>query len=525
MNSRQMRARLVQAGAAFSAAALIAGCGSAYRPVVTPINSTGPAAQPSSYAVVVSSPSVTAPGVATIIDYSGDTVMAQATIGVGPVTFTMDQSGSTGYTVNSDGTLSNFPISTSLQTKNVTVSTLAAPSKTSPCLTESTCLTGLFSPSGGLWTTDLTGVNGQPGSNVDVFTGSPANFKLAIPVAATPIMVVGSGSIGQRNYVVSQVVDSNGVDCNNSPSTVALNGLVTPIEVSTDTADPAIVLDPANPTNASTGTKNAMCPVFAIPNSNGSRMFVLNRGSDTISVINVQNNILDTCTGLINLSGQPVTCHPILPLSTNAVSATGVTPLNGTSGMKATAGPVYAEYVAATSQLVVANYDGSSISIIDVSMDEYGNDGPTFGTTYTVPVGNNPASVTVLADGSRAYTANQTDGTVSIVNLSSHTIEKAALPVVGNPRTVVSTQNSEFGKVYVSSPNSPFLTIISTVTDLVDTTVLVEGDILDVRTTSQNGSSGNAEIVSRKPGYGQPCYLPPSLLGATATLSGCQTLP
>ena len=525
MNSRQMRARLVQAGAAFTAAALIAGCGSAYRPVVTPINSTGPAAQPSSYAVVVSSPSVTAPGVATIIDYAGDTVMAEATIGVGPVTFTMDASGSTGYTVNSDGTLSNFPVSTSLQTKNVTVSTLSVPPSTSPCTAETTCLPGLFSPSGGLWAADLTGVNGVPGSNVDVFTGSPANFKLAIPVAATPIMVIGSGSIGQRNYAVSQVVDGNGVDCNNSPSTVALNGVVTPLEVSTDTADPAIVLDPANPTNASTGTKNARCPVFAIPNNNGSRMFVLNRGSDTISVINVQNNILDTCTGLINLAGQPVTCHPILPLSTNAVTATGVTPPNGTSGMKATAGPVYAEYNAATSMLVVANYDGSTISIIDVSMDEYGNDGPTFGTTYTVAVGNNPASVTVLADGSRAYTANQTDGTVSIVNLSSHSIEKAALPVVGNPRTVVSTQNSEYGKVYVASPNSPFLTIISTVTDLVDTTVLVEGNILDVRTTTQNGSSGNAEIVSRKPGYGQPCYLPPSLLGVPATLSGCQTLP
>ena len=51
--------------------------------------------------------------------------------------------------------------------------------------------------------------------------------------------------------------------------------------------------------------------------------------------------------------------------------------------------------------------------MIDVSLDEYGNDSATFGTTYTIPVGNtatpNPASVTVLYDGSKAYTANQND--------------------------------------------------------------------------------------------------------------------
>ncbi len=37
--------------------------------------------------------------------------------------------------------------------------------------------------------------------------------------------------------------------------------------------------------------------------------------------------------------------------------------------MTAIAGPVYAEYNAATSQLVVANYDGGTISVIDVSLE------------------------------------------------------------------------------------------------------------------------------------------------------------
>jgi YVTN family beta-propeller protein len=166
-------------------------------------------------------------------------------------------------------------------------------------------------------------------------------------------------------------------------------------------------------------------------------------------------------------------------------------------------------------------------------LDEYGNDSSTFGTTFTIPLSNNPASmnpasVTVLYDGSRAYTANQSDQTVTIVNLSSHTVEKT-LPVSGHPRTVVSTQNSTQGKVYVASPDSDVLTLIRTDQDIVDTTLLLQGNVVDVRVSSQNGKGGNNNNVSRIPGYGQPCNLPPSVepapTGAQTALQVCQQMP
>jgi len=47
--------------------------------------------------------------------------------------------------------------------------------------------------------------------------------------------------------------------------------------------------------------------------------------------------------------------------------------------MPATAGPVYAEFNTALSEIVVADYVGGTISVIDVSLDEYGNDSATFG--------------------------------------------------------------------------------------------------------------------------------------------------
>jgi DNA-binding beta-propeller fold protein YncE len=499
MSSGRACVRLVEVGAAFAVAALIAGCGNAYRPVITPVNPSGPAAQPTSYAIVVSAPAPTSPGIVTIIDYSGDTVMAIAPIGPGPRAFVLDQTGSTGYTLYSDGTLANFPISLSLQAKDVHYSTLSPSSNP----------VNLMAPSAGLWAPDLNG------NVVDVFSGSPQAFKLAIPVAPTPVAVVGSPTLqGQREYVISQnFTDPTGVTCNTSPATASA-GVATPIEISSYSSDTTIPL--------------GKCPVYAVTSPDQRRLFVLNRGDDTITVINSQNNTLDSCAPYLNQNGQTVTCHPTLPLSTAAVTATGITPPNGTAGMGAKAGPVYAEYNGTLNQLVVANYDGGTISVIDVGLDEYGNDGPTFGTTYTIPVGNFPASVTVLADGSRAYTANQADGTVTIADLTSHTVEKT-LTVVGHPRTVVSTQNSLYGKVYAASPDSPYLTILATLTDLVDTTVLVEGNVLDVRTTTQNGSTGNNNFISRTGGHGQPCNLPPALMtstyGANYTLAQCQAIP
>ena len=122
--------------------------------------------------------------------------------------------------------------------------------------------------------------------------------------------------------------------CNLSPRTVATDGAATPIETSSNTADPAIPV--------------GKCPVYAVSSTDQQRLYVLNRGDDTITVINSRNNTLDTgCpppAGCTNQNGQTYFTHPVLPLSTTAVTATGVTPPNGTAGMTAIAGPIYAEY-------------------------------------------------------------------------------------------------------------------------------------------------------------------------------------
>ena len=273
MHLGQAHARLAQAGTALVAVAMVAGCGAGYRPVVTPINPSGPAAQPSSLAVVVSSPSPTSPGIATVIDYSGDTIVAQAQIGPGPTTFTVDATGSAGYTVNSDGTLTNFPVSASLQAKNVFYTTL--PSTSQPL--------SLFSPSSGLWVADLNG------NVADVLSGSPATFKLSIPVAPTPVAVVGPGLVSERNYVIAQGAVTSSVACNTSPTT-GPPGEADAIELASFTVSARIAL--------------GRCPVYALGSPDARRLFVLNRGDDTITVINSETNTLDKCTPFFNQNGQ-----------------------------------------------------------------------------------------------------------------------------------------------------------------------------------------------------------------------------
>ncbi len=301
------RVRLVQVGSAFAVAALFAGCGNSYRPVITPINPTGPAAQPSSYAVVVSSPGVGAPGIATVLDYSGDSILTQAPIGPNPFAFTLDANGANGYTVNSDHTLTNFRVSnTEPQEKDIFYSTLPPTAET----------VGLFAPTAGIWSPDLNG------NVVDVLaiSGSAEAFKLAIPVATTPIAVVGLGSLGQHIYSISQNVPF-GITCNNAPASVGQNGEADALEVSSFTISARIPV--------------GKCPVYGVSSPDGRRVFVLNRGSDTVTVINSQNNTLDQCTPFTNQNGQLVTCHPSLPLSTsaglsgaNAPSVAGLSTLN-----------------------------------------------------------------------------------------------------------------------------------------------------------------------------------------------------
>jgi YVTN family beta-propeller protein len=470
---------------------LIAGCGAQYRPVVTPITPTGPASQPTAYFLALSSPSATEPGLATLVDAFGDTVLGQATLSDNPFAFALSSNGGTGYNLNGNETVAG---NTAGQQNNFTLNSYpitAGSSSTSGLRTQivsnSTINSQAF-PFNGIstanafyllepYTNPVTGVStslaaGKSAANqayVGEFTGTPPALLQEIQVAPDPVNFAGTSG-GPRLYVISQGSTTGGALANanacNTPSSVTTNGEVDSLEVTTNTISKEIPV--------------GICPVYGIESADYLRAFILNRGSGTISVINAQSNAPDATTPTITVG----------------------------------AGPVFADLYSPSSLLVTANYDSNTISVINVPTDIYDNDAPIFGTVTTIPVGRGPVALTILRDGSRAYVANQIDGTVSVVNLTNFTVTKTiTLPPnssgqASQPRSIASVFSSPAGTVYVASPNSNTLTVINTETETVSASVLLPANAVSVYSTTQNVSSTSATnsiVNSNASGRGTPC--------------------
>jgi len=429
---------------AFAAVSLgsLVGCGNTYRPVVTSINPVGPAAQPQRFAVVISSPAPNLPGLVTIVDFSGDSVLVTASIGVDPYFLMLNASGNTGYTLNNDKTMTSFDISTALQTRDVVQTTLLSNTNSSGLNPNS-----IFADATAIFVT-------EPGRDAVAQlreTPPPPSLNQEFPIdpGYTPVWIAGfSGS--PRAYVVNQNQTNGG------------KGEVAAIEIASSTI--------------STKIDVGVNPVYGVMTSDGKRAFIMNKDDNTVTVINAQANQLDVL--------------PTLPLPT-AVNPIPV----GTA-------PVWADLAPTRNELVVLNQgDGTSkgsVSLINIPLCSVAtlpgnpNCDPTnpidangFGQSLTaapIPVGVNPQMVAVLQDGSRAYIINKADSTVSVVNLTTNTVT-ATIPVPATPHpTFMAVINgTPTGKVYVTSPESNSMTIIRTDTDKVETTVPLQGKGVMVR--------------------------------------------
>jgi len=380
---------------------------------------------------------------------------------VNPNNFAINSSGSEGFVVNSSGTFNLFGLSnpTGLLTQNIVQTTLAQNAVPNGIQTFSLPSTGttIFVPQPSL----------SQIAELELSTGPSLLQNLAVP---NPVYTVGTDS-AQRVYAIS----SNGTG----------NGTVYPIENS--------------PVSIDTGNLIAVGvnPVYGIMTTDGNRAFILNKGSGTVSVINVPNNALDAGIQTITL---PTTV----------------------AGLTSAPNPVWADLSTVNAEMVVLNQgDGvhnGSLSIISIPLCNSNTpvtnpncnaanpiDAAGFGTIVaTVPVGINPTMVSVLADGSRAYVVNSgilptgtsagVEGSVSVVNLIegvvTATIPATSSPantlnisgagsapteIYGHPNTIAATTGSPTGKVYVTSTDNKYMTVIETDTDTVDTHISLQG--------------------------------------------------
>jgi hypothetical protein len=438
------------------AVALTAGCGNTYRPVISAINPVGPAGQPTKYAVAVSEPAPNTPGLLTIVDFSGDTVLSTPSVLANPSYFILGNSGSTGYLINSAGALDTFGVSnpTALLTSDVAQTTLVAgalPVSITP-VTGTSAGTTIFIPQTGNTTVAALSSNGP-------------SLLADLSVGANPIYTVGNTS-APRVYALSS-------GSGTTPGQAAA--------IETTTAQPTI----------SNTIPVGIDPVYGVMDAGLDRAYILNKGSGTVSVINVQTNVLDLTT-------------PTIPAPTATPNTLGVN-------------PVWAVMVPTLSEIVVLNAgDGTnpgSLSVISVPLcnavtpvtnpncnPANPSDAAGFGTVVaTVPVGVNPSMVDALSDGSRAYVVNQSnvpgvcngEGSVSVVNLTSNQVTSTICGisteagttdfntsptlVYGHPNTISVTFGTPTGKVYVTSPDNKFMTVIRTDIDAVTTHISLQG--------------------------------------------------
>jgi hypothetical protein len=475
----------------------VAGCGAQYRPVVTPVTPTGPASQPTAYFVAISSPSPTSAGLVTIVNAFGDTVVGQATLSNGPLSFTLNNSGSIAYNINSDATaasntsgqsgsfvLNSYAVTVGtssgggIKTQNISTSTIPPLAYPFNALTTSGVLylvEPYIQPSTMTYQQNPNSTAPPGAGFIGELTGTVPALQQEIQVAPNPVNLAGySGA--PRVFAISQGSTTGGPlvtpNACETPSIVATNGEADAIEVTTNTVSNRIPV--------------GRCPVYGIMSPDYLRAYILNRGSGNITVINSQTNAIDT--------------SPQVPSGTITVGG----------------GPVYADLYQPSQLLVTANYDSNTVSVINVPTDIYQNDGPTFGTVKTIAVGSGPVALTILRDGSRAYVANQNDCTVSVVNLTSFVVTKTiSLPFVTNaqnqsvachPKAIASVYSTPAGTVFVASSDSSALTAINTETDTVSSSIQMPGNLVTVRSTTQNAANSvNAIVNSNSTGFGVPC--------------------
>jgi hypothetical protein len=436
------------------ATSLLTGCGNEYRPVVSSTNPVGPAGQPTKFAVAVSSPSPTQPGLVTYVDFSGDTILSTPQILSNPSYFIIGGNGSEGYVINAAGSFNDFPLSNPAGVLTSDVFQTTLPVNSGPlnisALTPSGSSSTLFIPE-------------VATSRIAILNGSNGALLQEVAVASNPSYVVGTDGT-PRVYALS----------NGAPGSIGSAAAIEAVSTSSLSVSATIPV--------------GITPIYGVMTTDDRRAFILNQGSGTVSVINVLSNTPDLTTPTITLPSIP---YP-----------GGTAPPN----------PVWADLSTVNTEFVVLNQgDGvhpGSLSVISIPLCSLSTqptnplcnstnpiDAVGFGAIVSTALGGiNPSMVSVLHDGTRAYVINQSDtrcasgvGSVSVVNLItgllSSTIcgtpNSAATPsdafLHGHPNSVSATTGSPTGKVYVTSSDSTDLTVIYTDTDTVQAHITLQG--------------------------------------------------
>jgi YVTN family beta-propeller protein len=364
------------------------GCGETFRPIATPITQPGGDPNVLQHAIVVQQNGLSQ-GSATSVDTTGDTNVGNAIVGVGPVHAGF-VSGLRTYTANQgDNTVTRF-LTLTPNAGNVTIPMPAG-----------------CNPSFVMSRNNGTAYVACPGSNqVAVMNVALDSIVTAVTVGASP----------QR---LDETFNGNKLYSLNSG-----DGTVSVIATLDNVVSKTITVGGS--------------PTWSALNQDGSLLFVAN-ASGYVSVI-------DTITDALALP-------PVAPANTITVGAN----------------PTFVTFDTNRRRLYVVNNGDSTISVIDAVATS-----PTFMTVIaTIPVGADPRSITALKNGAKAYVSNCGSDTVSVIDAISlavvKTINTGTCPIwltspTDSSRVIVGVQGAGTGTNFADPPQ---ILTISTQTDAI----------------------------------------------------------
>ena len=261
-------------------------------------------------------------------------------------------------------------------------------------------------------------------SVIDVATNTVVKVLTLLPPLSNPI---GVGTIvgGTRAYVTDifkvRVIDTttntliSSVSVGVNPSGVAVSPDGTRVYVANRSSNTVSVIDAAN--NAVVATVPVgSTPLGVAVNPSGTRVYVTNNGSRTVSAIDTATNaVIATvpvgagCVG-VNAFGTRVYVTNALD---NTVSVIDATANAVVATIPVEIDPGWLAGDPAGTRVYVANSGSADVSVIDTLSNT---------VVASVAVNSRPTGVSVNSDGTRVYVTNSGSNNVSVIDTTSNTV-------------------------------------------------------------------------------------------------------
>jgi YVTN family beta-propeller protein len=332
------------------------------------------------------------------------------------------------------------------------------------------------------------------------------SVTLLVQTGRNPLFASFLGSSTGAVYIANQLDNSiteQGFFTVNPPSVITLPSGVSPVFLGGTQVTAIYIVASAAPLQCPSGAVSVMSTGNTITNTicvgnnpvalaqlpNSGKVYVLNQGDNTVSVI---DPISLAVVATIPVGSNPVWATSNLDgsymfvVNQGSASLTAIhTVDNSTTTIPVGNGPNRSIFDSRRNRLYVSNGGDASVSVLDLSQST-----PVLlGTIALGASASNPTSLVALADGSRVYVANSGTNNVSVIDAHSLTLAATPgpnpIPLFPSGTTGSTTQplwiESEptSTKIYVTTPapigppqsgnlnSAPGVTIIQTSTNTI----------------------------------------------------------